>query len=145
MKNQMRECNGCTKCCEWLVADVYGHRLQPGRPCPFKGETGCTIYNERDKICRTYKCDWLQNTDIPEWMKPNLSNVIVTRREWSQGYYLEILETGKDIDPKVLNWFFMYHTMTNIPMRIQVCRGWNNYGSLEFREEIVKKVNIPSL
>lgn len=141
----MRECNGCTECCKWLVAEAHGYYFQPGRPCHFKGESGCTIYKDRPEVCKSYKCEWLVNSEIPEWMKPTLSKVLITKRKWSGGDYIEVLECGEKIDSVVLNWLFMYHYMTSIPIRIQVDRGWNNYGPLEFREEISKQVLIPQL
>lgn len=143
--NNQRNCDGCTECCKWLVAESHGHHFQPGRPCHFKGEHGCTIYDDRPSVCQEYKCEWLINNDLPEWMKPTLSGVIVTRRKWSLGEYLEILETDRKIDSEVLNWFFIYHLVNNIPMRIQVSRGWTNYGPIEFRQEIINQKIVPSL
>lgn len=137
----MRECDGCTACCDgWLKGQSYGHHFQPGRPCHFKCETGCSIYDKRPETpCQNYNCEWLTNYEIPEWMKPNIAKVIITKRPWTGGEYLEVSEMGEKIDSTILNWFFMYHCVSNIPVRIQVCGGWNNYGSLEFREEILNK------
>ena len=138
--NYKRECGGCTGCCEgWLSVQVYEQYAQPGRPCHFKCESGCSIYEDRPDVCKIYKCEWLTNLDIPEWIKPNISGVIITKRKWSDGDYLEVLETNRKIDAEVLNWFFIYHLTTNIPLRIQVSKGWNNYGPLEFRQEMMSK------
>lgn len=130
----MRECNGCTACCEgWLHGQSHGQYFQPGRPCHFKCETGCSIYENRpEQPCKTYSCEWLKNKDIPEWMKPNLSRVIITKRKYDGGEYLEVHEMGKKIDSTVLNWLFVYHYTTDIPLRVQVNGGWNNFGPSEF-------------
>lgn len=133
-----RECNGCTACCEgWLHGISHGHYFQAGRPCHFKCEKGCAIYENRpENPCKTYSCEWLNNYEIPEWMKPNLCGVIITRRAWKNGDYLSISEMGKKIDADVLNWIFLYHYTTDVPVRIQVNGGWYNYGHKEFLDEM---------
>jgi hypothetical protein len=72
-------------------------------------------------------------------MKPSESNVILTAREWthpdgSKHAYLNVVEMGKKIDSSVLNWLFRLYLRTQIPMRIQIDRGLNWYGSQEFFE-----------
>lgn len=69
-------------------------------------------------------------------MKPNLCGVIITRRIWKNGDYLSINEMGKKIDADVLNWIFLYHYTTDVPVRIQVNGGWYNYGPKEFLDEM---------
>lgn len=139
----MRECNGCTACCEgWLPGYAYGHYFQQGRPCHFKCQNGCSIYEKRpEDPCKNYRCEWLDNMEIPEWFKPNLSNVIITRRNWRDGYYLEVCEAGKKIDSTILNWIFHYHYTTNIPIKVQISGGWTNYGPKEFLDYIVEKLS----
>lgn len=130
-----RFCNGCTACCEgWLWGSAHGHNFYPGRPCHFMCESGCSIYEDRpEKPCKTFKCMWLTNQIIPEWLKPNLSKVIVVERNYENtGYYLEIYETGQKIDSTVLSWFFEYHLNTKTNMSIQIAGGWVHYGTNEF-------------
>jgi hypothetical protein len=134
-----RECGGCTACCEgWMHGQSHGEYFQPGRPCHFKCETGCAIYENRpEKPCKTFSCEWLQNYEIPEWMKPNLSGVIITSRDYGENKkYLEVLEMGKKIDAEVLNWIFLHHYTTDIPIRVQVNRGWYNFGPKDFLSEM---------
>ena len=134
----MRDCNGCTACCEgWLSGQVQNKYFQSGRPCHFKCENGCSIYEQRpENPCKTYHCEWLNNPDTPEWMKPNLSKIIITKKQWKNGEYLEINEMGCKIDPTMLNWMFTYHYSTDIPIRIQVNGGWNSYGPQDFLNEV---------
>jgi len=41
-----RTCGGCTACCDgWLTGNILGHELAPGKPCHFRGDGGCTIYD----------------------------------------------------------------------------------------------------
>lgn len=133
---QIRECGECTACCEgWLKGFSYDHYFQPGRPCHFKCDTGCTIYEDRpESPCKTYNCEWLTNLDFPEWFKPSLSKIIVTRMPWGDDgkYYLNIIEAGCKIDSIMLNWLFQYYHSTNIPINVQVSGGWTNYGPPEF-------------
>jgi len=145
-----RSCGGCTECCEgWLVADINGHRMFPGRPCQYKGKEGCSIYENRPvNPCVNYKCEWLMDDgeEIPEWMKPNLSKVIITRRVWGKNkdkIFLDIKECGEKIDSVVLNWVYMYGAMKNIAMRIEVNGGPNYLGPPEFSEEMINRNNAP--
>lgn len=136
--NYLRKCDGCTACCEgWLHGQAEGQYFQAGRPCHFKCEKGCSIYENRpENPCRTYECEWKTNLEIPEWMKPNLSEVIITRRNWKNGEYLEINEMGNTIKSVVLNWLFIHHCTTGVPIRVQVSGGWNNFGPKEFLNEM---------
>ena len=108
-----RSCGECSKCCEgWLEGDIFGRRMYPGVNCFFleKGERGCTIYESRPlDPCRNYRCAWLDEVDgIPAWLKPNLSDVIITRKlhGGASGIvsYYEVVEAGKKMDVSVLNW-----------------------------------------
>jgi hypothetical protein len=78
----------------------------------------------------------LNNYELPEWMKPNLCGAIITKRDWKGGKYLEIKELGKKIDSEVLNWLFLYHYTTDIPIQVEVSGGKYNYGPQEFLDEV---------
>lgn len=66
----VRICGPCSGCCTVLRIDSqpgYSTRLDTGEdiakpaqtPCRFLGEQGCTIYEARPIVCRTFQCDWL--------------------------------------------------------------------------------------
>ena len=78
-----RSCNSCTKCCDgWLAGNIYGHDMYTGKPCHFVKSDGCSIYNERPQNpCRIFKCEWLINLDIPEWLHPKKSEVIILKKK----------------------------------------------------------------
>ncbi len=103
-----RSCNGCTKCCEgWLSAEIEGEEMYPGKPCQFKGEKGCTIYDTRpEEPCRTYSCYWLEDPQyVPEEFWPMKTNNIMSRRWTSSGIpYLEIIEAGDKLPVEMLDW-----------------------------------------
>lgn len=74
----MRECGECTKCCEWLKGEAYGHSFDIGKPCNFMGNGCCTIYDIRpERPCRTYFCAWAQEL-FPEWMRPDKCGAIIS-------------------------------------------------------------------
>jgi hypothetical protein len=76
---------------------------------------------------------WLINDSIPQWLKPNLSKVIIVERNSEDiGYYIEVYEAGQKIDSTVLSWLFEYHLNTKINMSIQISGGWMNYGDNKF-------------
>jgi hypothetical protein len=77
------------------------------------------------------------NAEVPEWMKPSKSGVILAGKQrkgpdGSSQTYLEVLEMGKKIDATVLNWLFQLYLRTNVPMKIQIGGGYNWYGTTEF-------------
>jgi hypothetical protein len=54
-----RECGGCDLCCTVLRVDELAKL--GGVPCKHLREAGgCGIYAERPRICRSYRCQWLQ-------------------------------------------------------------------------------------
>jgi hypothetical protein len=78
-----------------------------GKPCYYLGE-GCSIYADRPKDpCQDYTCAWLDDDEFPMWMKPDVSNVIVTKKthptDPSLTYY-DVTETGETMDSRILNW-----------------------------------------
>jgi hypothetical protein len=110
-KNE-KVCGECTKCCDgWFSGNIQGHSFGSinGKiiPCNFVIEgNGCSIYENRPKSpCRNYKCEWLRNTEMPNNFRPDLSNVIISRRGFS--YYV-VTKAGKDINQDVIDWIENY-------------------------------------
>jgi len=141
-----RECGDCKECCTGtLYADVYGKVMDVGRPCHFLGGEGCTIYEKRPQLCRDYQCEWLRDdsTNIPEWMRPDLSKVIITQKTWgnnNQYVYWMIAESKQKIDSEILNWVYMYVSSHNICANIEVAGRWYQMGPPEFVEHIRNNV-----
>jgi len=139
MLGPARQCGTCTACCEgWLEGEAYGYNFFSGKMCHYKGENNCTIYKNRpEEPCKTYKCEWLVNHSIPEWMKPSLSKVIITKRLKKGITYLEVIEAGQKIDSTVLNWLFVEHLKGTIPnLAYKVNNGQNYLGSQDFIEMV---------
>ena len=134
-----RKCDECSACCQgWLTANIHGREMYPGRACHFATNKGCSIYNDRPhNPCVTYKCAWLNDdsTIFPQWMRPDQSGVIISEREWKPGHtFWSILECGKQIDSKVLNWIYLYAQAHDIYFEIQVAGMWYYRGSPEFQQ-----------
>ena len=143
MTETKRECGECGACCEgWLTGVVRDREFYPGMPCHFRGCDGCSIYEDRPEYpCKTYSCEWLKSDNLPMWMKPSESGVIISGKDWvdadgAKQVFLEVLEMGKKIDPTVLNWLFQLYLRTAIPMKIQIDGGHNLYGTAEFLNAI---------
>jgi uncharacterized cysteine cluster protein YcgN (CxxCxxCC family) len=124
-----RSCDGCTKCCEgWLHGEAHKHFFWPGRPCHFKSQKGCSIYQNRpDNPCKSFKCEWLMNEVVPVWMKPDQINAIIVVRQENDKIFWEVSEAGSKLDSKVLSWLFMLFHEGKIPnLRYQIEGGWNS-------------------
>lgn len=142
IKNK-RKCGDCTKCCEgWLKATVYGKKMYTGNPCHFKTKNGCSIYEDRPKEpCKDFECEWLVNQEIPEWLKPEYSNVILSRENEKEFNFLRATEAGNKITVEVLNWLFLFMLKKRINLCYQVSSGWNWIGSIEFVKYMESKNN----
>jgi hypothetical protein len=143
-KNQLpivskRECGSCTKCCEgFLSGTARGKQFYKGRPCHFVSMgKGCTIYSTRPKEpCATFKCVWLTNEDFPEWLKPDLENVIFTQKVTNGIPYIVLHEAGSVVSSRVLSWFFIYATEHGLNFVWEVEGGPSFFGSTEFVETL---------
>lgn len=132
-----RECGTCTKCCEgYLTGVVYDKPFYPGRPCHFVSiGKSCTIYAKRPKDpCVSYRCQWLDNFELPEWLKPNQSNVIITERtfEGTDIKYLDVMEAGDKLDSSVLSWIIVHALSKKLNLRWYVSGAAHYFGDSEF-------------
>ena len=130
-----RACDGCTKCCEgWLSGEAHGHAFFRGRPCFFLNK-GCSIYDTRPKEpCRSFKCAWLDDMQFPEWMKPDLVNVIINRSKHNDMFYYVLVEAGSILNVKVLSWMIQWALNNKQNLMYYVDGGINRIGSQEFLE-----------
>lgn len=144
----MRECSGCTECCKGVLrCNVFGRELTRGNPCHYLGKTGCTVYEARPvSPCQTYKCVWLMSDDLPLWMKPENSGVIVTKRPYADGkYFWDVIEVRGKMDVLVLRWLMVHHINTKLPMRIQIDGGANLFGNAEFIAAVENRSDQPAV
>jgi len=130
-----RICGSCTRCCEGhLTGSALGRTFFLGKPCHYVAiGVGCTAYSERPQNpCIDYKCDWLTNLDIPEWLKPEISNVILDTRIYEGHLCLNLREAGSVISSRVLNWFIQYVLKNQLNAVWQVEGGQYWMGSPDF-------------
>lgn len=130
-----RSCGTCTKCCEgYLTGEALGHTFYGGKPCHFIAiGKGCTVYEKRPKDpCVSYKCAWLTNEDIPEWMRPSDIDAIIDMRQIGEHQYLSLKEAGNPMQSRVLSWFFQYVLKTGMNAIWEVNGGLSWVGNPEF-------------
>ena len=156
-----RECGTCTACCEgWLRGVVRGHEMNRGKKCHFLGckNTRCSIYEERpEEPCKNFECVWLKDTkqELPEWMKPELSKVIIKEMEYevhirrgglgtasyilenaadmtTKGKYWNVVEMDETISGPVLNWLIQHSLSNGIPIVYMVNGAKEAMGPPEF-------------
>lgn len=141
-----RSCGGCTKCCQGYVkGEVKGIRFYRGRPCHFLKSEGCSIYEERPKMCKDFNCAWLDDKEgiLPEWLYPMTSHVMIVRREYAPNRdFLQIYEAGKTLDVKVLSWFVGYALAGGLPIAYEIEGDWNYIGPKAFVEYFENKHKI---
>ncbi|MEM9305075.1 MAG: hypothetical protein AAGE01_23395 [Pseudomonadota bacterium] len=73
----MRDCETCSACCK--VTRVRELDKPAGKWCQHcePGGRGCTIYETRFEVCKTYKCFWLTDTTVlPNDARPDRSKIM---------------------------------------------------------------------
>ena len=130
-----RACGKCTACCSGvLTGEAYGKKFWRGRPCHFMGDGSCTIYEHRpENPCKTYECGYKKFDWLPEWMRPDKSNVIVTERVKNGVTYLDVVECNSPMRADVLSLLFMAKFNNHYENIIYEVNGGKNYiGSQDF-------------
>lgn len=89
---------------------------------------------------------WLTNTDIPEWMRPDRSKVILTNRAFVDKQskknfdYIKMTEAGQTVDSQILSDVIQYAQQAGQNLEYEV-NGVNFYlGTAEFLQAV--KANI---
>lgn len=132
-----RECGTCTKCCEgYLAGEALGKVFDLGKPCHYVSiGKGCTVYTKRPtNPCVSFKCQWLENTDLPEWLKPDAINAIVKVDKVKDIFYLRVVEAGEMLQSKVLSWLIQYAVNNQLNFVWQINGGSSWIGSPEFHQ-----------
>ena len=134
MENPKRTCDGCTACCDgWLHGQVHGHPFFPGRKCFFVTPKGCSIYKDRpEHPCVSYKCWWLESNDLPMWLRPDLSKVIISKKEVDGIEFFMAQEAGEKLSAENLNYFIQWVLRDKINLLYYIDGGENRLGSQDF-------------
>lgn len=130
-----RSCADCNRCCHGVLPfTMKGIPVYAGNPCPLVTKDGCSDYENRDDVCRKFKCAWLMDDWLPMWMKPSEVGCIISYQQTASGeMYLDIAEDGKLLDVRVLTWFFKKYASGEVEnLRWQQNGGWNWVGTQAF-------------
>jgi hypothetical protein len=74
-------CGECSVCCEALTFDIGATRKLSGVMCPHcRPPQGCSVYDTRWEICRSYLCGW-RHLGLPEEWRPDKSEILISLRE----------------------------------------------------------------
>jgi uncharacterized cysteine cluster protein YcgN (CxxCxxCC family) len=138
----MRLCGECTECCTGtLTGEVQGHKFDVTDPCFFLEDGKCNIYaNRPDDPCKNYSCMWINNEEIPDFMRPDLSNVVLTQLNINGIYYIEAREAArKSMTTSILSNVIMYAFHTNQNLVYHVSGQFYWIGEPKFMVEMNKK------
>jgi Fe-S-cluster containining protein len=119
----MRSCGECTKCCELLQGNAYGHEFGCGNSCKFLGTSGCKIYKIRPECCRNYYCAWAQEL-LPEEMRPDKCGVLVSVENGEKGQYLRVINENEEINSQVFNYLKQWSIFMNAPVIYKKDNSW---------------------
>lgn len=127
---KIRTCGSCSECCKGYLdyGNIFEYKYAPKVPCHYLDECKhCTIHKDRPDVCRDYQCMWLFNPVMfPEWMKPNLSGVIISNRDIVLDenepplHYWLVIECGNKIRPEILNWILTNSHFLGINVQYQI-------------------------
>jgi len=138
-----RQCGTCTACCDgWVKGTVFGHEMYPGRPCHFRGEGCCAIYERRPTDpCRNFICGWLQaGSPFPEEFQPNRLGVLVIPVRWRDKTAYILRSAGRDPDEALLGWMREFSLRTDRSFFYEQKGERFGFGPREFQIEMLAKL-----
>lgn len=148
-----RQCQPCTGCCDgWVQMVIGGVEVYPGHPCPHSTGEGCDDYANRPvDPCHNFNCGWiLENSPLPQWMKPNNAKVIVmfNKLRWQDLPVDLAVPVGKKIPPRALNWLktfaekqmrpLLYTEQILLDGEFQKQQEVIAYGPEEFQQDVLR-------
>lgn len=136
----MKSCGTCTKCCDgWMSDNIRGHEVYPGKPCFFVTiGRGCNDYDNRpNDPCKTFNCVWKVDSQIPEHMKPDISNIIATYNQIDGILYTTLTQAGNEVDKTSIDWYISFYGNKNTNLLLNL----NNKSYLIGSDDFVKKIS----
>ena len=116
--------------------------MKPGSPCLFlQVGKGCGVYTDRPKDpCKDFRCHYLVDKSVPEEMKPNRSNVILTVEEAAPGLeYIKATEAGDKLQSEYLVWIISLYVNHNVNVMFTIDGRPYWLGDQMFTAEMIKK------
>jgi len=140
-----RPCGDCSLCCDgWVKTRVLDHDIDLNKPCPFSSGQNCTIHETRpEDPCRIFFCGWAEpESDLPDWMKPSQSGIIVLsgRVSWAGRPVDVLVSAGKDPSKKLLDWYHEYSTKNMRPFIYERQQQWFAFGPKEFQYVVSQRL-----
>jgi uncharacterized cysteine cluster protein YcgN (CxxCxxCC family) len=137
-----KTCDECTECCTGTLAgEAYGHKFDETTACFFLENNKCSIYATRpDNPCKNYSCMWLNDDGMPDFMRPDKSNVVLTQKSFDNVFYIHAKEAArKSMTTTVLSNLIMYalHTQQNLVYYVSGQCYW--YGDPEFTKIMARR------
>lgn len=72
-----RQCGECMVCCEYMPISTAGLIKPAETLCDHCiVNQGCTIYETRPNVCRTWHCLWRRDAAMPDELRPDKSRMI---------------------------------------------------------------------
>ena len=106
----MQNCGACNECCkEVLIQDIHGMVYDNSTVCTYLQCDKCIIYADRPSVCKQYNCGWKLDNNMPAWMRPDKSKVLINSNTkecilW-EGILAEyIVPINKQISNKVMTY-----------------------------------------
>lgn len=137
-----RECGSCTKCCEGhITATIRGQEVSPGKPCfLLQIGKGCTDYDNRpENPCKLFECEWLSNPEVPDWLYPDKSGVMIHTQVIDRIQYLRITAAPNMPSRSALTWFLLYGIKNNINICWIDAEGEHWSGDIMFEEAMNRR------
>jgi hypothetical protein len=138
----MRTCGTCTKCCEgYITATIRGQEVSPGKPCfLLQIGKGCVDYDNRpDDPCKMFECEWLANMQVPDWLYPDKSGVIIHNQKIERIPYLRMTPTTNLPSRSALVWFLAHGIKNNINICWVDAEGEHWSGDTIFEEAMERR------
>ncbi len=139
-----RVCGTCTACCDgWAAANIYGHEVAPGKPCPFVQAHRCSIYERRPmNPCQKFECAWLaKDSPFPEHFRPDKLGIILIRVKWRGHLAYVMLSAGRDPDEELLAWMRKFSERTGRPFFYEQQGKKFGFGPPEFQQDMIDKAS----
>jgi hypothetical protein len=73
-----RPCGDCIACCQALNIDEPELVKPQGALCPNCTGSGCSIYETRPQVCRSWNCAWKRIVSMPDDTRPDAMGVLFT-------------------------------------------------------------------
>jgi hypothetical protein len=135
-----RVCGECQACCNgWLAAEILGYKMGGGNPCHFLRPQGCSIYERRPELCRSFVCGWLKpDSPFPEDWRPDRSGFIIREGLWEGRRCWLLQHAGKDPSEEVMEVMRQHTIATGEPHIIKKLNSWLCYGKPEFQQAMLR-------